>query len=73
MYTRHRHIHMRTKFRVSCKSERTMQSANLCKRAWTTPKLRKETCSIKYNFMDNANRGTIMGVFHTRKPENHTM
>jgi len=50
-----------------------MQSANLCKRAWTAPKLRKETCPIKYNFMDNAtyNRGIVMGVFHIRKPDHN--
>jgi len=34
------------------------------------PKLRKKTCPIKYNFMDNANRGTI-GVFYTRKSDHN--
>jgi len=48
-----------------------MRDANLYKRARTAPKLRTETCSIKYNFMDNVNRGTIMGVFHIRKSKGH--
>jgi len=48
-----------------------MQGANLCKRIWTAPELRKETCPIEYNFMGNAIRDAIMGVFHTCKSDHN--